>query len=189
MTSWYNISEPFQLNPLKHHLSFIREFISEKLADESNIDVRDLVREIKRIGSSVMDMYTGPLSVSEVCDEIKQFLKKNKLNNSADFSYWAGIKFSDYRTIELSDTSLWMLKYHDDSKRYVHIFPARLSRHSFRVKANTLKSAILYYILIGKDFITRDDLNKARKLLGLSPVKTTADAEAITEMVELIRSE
>jgi hypothetical protein len=80
-----------------------------------------------------------------------------------------------------------VLKYHNDKNRYVHIFPARNSLHSFRVKANTLKSAILYYILIGKDYITKDDLNRARALLGLSPVKGPAEAEAITEMIEILR--
>jgi hypothetical protein len=80
-----------------------------------------------------------------------------------------------------------MVKYHNDDGRFVHMFPARLSPHSFRVKANTLKSAILYYIIIGKDFITREDLNSTRELLGLSPVKNTAEAEAITEMIEILR--
>jgi hypothetical protein len=56
-----------------------------------------------------------------------------------------------------------------------------------RIKANTLKSAILYYIIIGKDFISRNDLNKARALLRLSPIKDPAEAEAITEMIEMLR--
>jgi hypothetical protein len=79
------------------------------------------------------------------------------------------------------------LKYHDNEKRFVHIFPARNSQHTFRVKANTLKSAILYNILIGKDFITGDDLNRVRTLLNLSPVKDTVDTEAVTEMIEILR--
>ena len=104
------------------------------------------------------------------------------------FSEWTGKGYGDFKTITLSDRSVWTLKYHSDEKRFVHLFPARLSPHSFRVKANTLKSAILYYILIGKDFISCDDLNRARKYLGLSPVKDTAEAEAITEMIEILRN-
>jgi hypothetical protein len=41
--------------------------------------------------------------------------------------------------------------------------------------------------LIGKDYITGDDLNQARVLLGLSPVKDPAETEAITEMIEILR--
>ena len=75
-----------------------------------------------------------------------------------------------------------------NSNRYAHIFPARSSPHSFRIKANTIKSAILYVVLIGKDYVSEEDLNTARALAGLSPVKEVADAEAVTEMIEILRS-
>jgi hypothetical protein len=185
----FQIPEPFQFNPLKHHLAFINEFISAKLADERQIDSRALAREIRHTGTSVMDVYTGSLSVPDICGEIKDYLKKNELDKIKSFSGWTGIRYNDFKTVTISDTSKWMLKYHNDERRFVHLFPARLSPHSFRVKANTLKSAILYYILVGKDFITREDLNEARSMLGLSPVKNTAEAEAITEMIEILRKE
>lgn len=183
----YQIPEPFQFNPLKHHLSFIRGFISNVLSEEKGIEIKSLVKDIKHIGSSVMDVYTGILAVNDICNEVNQFLLSEKLQEYKAFSEWTGRNFSDFRTIDLSDTSQWMLKFHDDKSRYVHLFPARLSPHSFRVKANTLKSAILYYILIGKDFISADDLNRARALLRLSPVKDPDEAEAITEMIEILR--
>lgn len=182
------IPVPFQFNPLKHHFGYIRDFVSLWLSEENRLDVKILVREVKRIGSSVMDVYTGSLSVAEVCKEIRHFLDGRRLCDLDAFSDWAGTGFSDYRTVELSDTSVWMLKFHNDEKRFIHIFPARLSPLTIRVKANTLKSAMIYYIWIGKDFITREDLNEARKLIGLSPVRTTADAESIIEMIELLRS-
>ncbi|MCU0462664.1 MAG: hypothetical protein MUF36_11750 [Bacteroidales bacterium] len=181
------IPEPFQFNPLKHHLSFIREFIADKLSEENRLDVRALVKEVRHIGSSVMDIYTGELSVHEICNEIKEYLKKNHLDKKNSFSGWSGIKYSDFRTTTISDKSSWMLKYHNDDKRFVHLFPSRFSPHSFRVKANTLKSAILYYIIIGKDFVSREDLNNARSLLGLSPVKDPEEARSITELIETIR--
>jgi hypothetical protein len=182
-----NIPEPFQFNPLKHHLSFIREFISVKMSDEDNPDTRILVKDIRHIGSSVMDIYSGSLSVDRICSEIITILRSDKLDNIKSFSGWTGIKYSDFKTISLSDSSRWTLKYHNDEIRFVHLFPARLSPHSFRVKANTLKSAILYNIIIGKDYISGTDLNRARGLLGLSPVKDTADVEAITELIEILR--
>jgi hypothetical protein len=183
----FQIPEPFQFNPLKHHLAFIREFITAKLADENKINSRALSKEVRHIGTSVMDVYTGSLPVQDICFEIKDYLRINELDKIKSFSEWTGIKYNDFKTVSLSDTSQWMLKYHNDEMRFVHLFPARLSPHSFRVKANTLKSAILYYILVGRDFITREDLNKARSMLGLSPVKNTAEAEAITKMIEILR--
>jgi hypothetical protein len=92
-----------------------------------------------------------------------------------------------FRIISLSDGSQWTLKFHPNPLRFVHVFPARNSQHTFRVKSNTLKSALVYTIIIGKDLVTGDDLNKVRPLLGLSPVKDAIDSEAILEMIEILR--
>jgi hypothetical protein len=181
-----DISLPFVFNPLKHHLAYIREFLSEGLSKGSP-GGKDLTKQIKRIGTSVMDIYTGSLTIDEICLEVLRFKKSQGLESEKDFSAWAGEKISEYCIISLSDTSQWMLKYRNDRNRYVHLFPARFSPHSFRAKANTLKSAIIYQIITGKDFITRNDLNRAREYIGLSPVKGPAEAEAITEMIEILR--
>jgi len=187
MKSEFLVTEPFQFNPLKHHFSYIREFMAAWINEEQSIALKAVVKEVKHIGTSVMDVYTGSLSVQEICGEISGYIHKNRLDRIKSFSEWSGKGYGDFKTITLSDSSVWTLKYHSDEKRFVHFFPARESPHSFRVKANTIKSALLYYIFIGKDFISREDLNGARKYLGLSPVKNTNEAEAITEMIELLR--
>ena len=187
MKTDYQIPELFLFNPLKHHLGFIREFINLKIEDESYTDIKNLIKELKHLGTSVMDVYTGSLSVINICKEVEEFLEQKYILRREPFSLWAGIKMNSFRIISLSDGSQWTLKYHNNEIRYVHLFPARSSPHSFRVKSNTLKSALLYYIIIGKDFITGDDLNKVRILLGLSPIKDTVDTEAITEMIEILR--
>jgi hypothetical protein len=46
---------------------------------------------------------------------------------------------------------------------------------------------LIYNIIIGKDLVTGDDLNKVRPLLGLSPVKDSIDTKAILEMIEILR--
>jgi len=51
-----------------------------------------------------------------------------------------------------------------------------------------LKSAILYYIIIGKDYITGVRSEQGTYIVGLSPVKNPAEAEAITEMIEILRT-
>jgi hypothetical protein len=179
------IPEPFQFNPLKHHLAFIRQFVCS--ASENVSEENDLIRQVKHIGTSVMDIYTGSLTVEMIMAETDAFLISGKLHEAASFAGWVGKSFSDYRVITISDNSHWTLKYHGSQTRYVHLFPARTSPHSFRIKANTLKSAVLYEIMIGRDYINEEDLNRARAIIGLSPVKDVAESEAIYEMIEILR--
>jgi hypothetical protein len=134
-----------------------------------------------------MDIYTGILSPEEIFREITDYLNLVSLVEKNSFAEWAGKNEKDFRKISLSDNSQWTLKYYENEIRYVHLFPARYSPHSFRIKANTLKSAILYQIFIRKDLITENDLNKVRWAAGLSPIKDLVDAEAITEMIEILR--
>lgn len=187
MSKYFNIPEPFQFNPLKHLLAFSREFVSD-WSEGNSPDNTFLMKELKHIGTSVMDIYTGSLSTDNLVKEISDYLNSNKLSGHEAFSEWTGIKHNDFRIIALSDSSQWTLKYHNDEFRYVHFFPARESAHTLRVKANTLKSALLYLIIIGKDYISEPDLNRARALAGLSPIKDPEDAAAITEMIEMIRN-
>ncbi|MGD0582380.1 MAG: hypothetical protein ABR974_05475 [Bacteroidales bacterium] len=181
------IPVPVLFNPLKHHLGFIREFIEINSGANSLSDNHAIVKELKHIGGSVMDVYSGDLTYDVIGGELLNFIKTNKLTKLPDFHEWAGKDANDFRTILLSDGSNWVLKYYDNEHRFVHSFPARFSPFSFRIKANTLKSAILYQIFIGKDFITEEDLNTSRALAGLSPVRDVFDTEAVSEMIEMLR--
>jgi hypothetical protein len=187
MITDYQISEPFLFNPLKHHLGFIKEFLDLRIDDKSNYDIRNLNKELKHLGTSVMDVYTGTMPVNNICRHVREYLEEKGLLNKGPVSEWAGVSMNDFRIITFPDGSQWTLKFYENNLRYIHIFPARGSQHTFRVKSNTLKSAMIYYILIGKDFITGDDLNKVRTLLNLSPIKDPVDSEAITEMIEILR--
>ncbi|MDP4222035.1 MAG: hypothetical protein Q8868_01870 [Bacteroidota bacterium] len=182
-----HIPEPLLFNPLKHYLPFIREFIINYITDSVKPEIKKLTRELKHIGTCVMDIYTGELQQESIFREILQFLKTHGLEGKEAYMEWTGSNYDSFRIIPLSDSSQWTLKFYEQEARYVHIFPARYSPHTFRIKANTLKSAVLYLILIGKDYITEDDLNKARAMAGLSPIREVADAEAVTEMIEILR--
>jgi len=186
MNTDYQIPEPFLFNPIKHHLGFIKDLINFYI-ENATTDIQSLTRDIKHIGSSVMDIYTGLLSIRCICTETEEILKKKSVTGRESYYVWTGTMVDCFRTISLSDDSQWTLKYHENSLKYIHIFPARDSRHTFRVKANTLKSALIYNILIGKDLVTSDDLNKVRPLLGLSPVNDSIDTKAILEMIEILR--
>jgi hypothetical protein len=184
----FSIPEPFLFNPLKHHLGFIREFIGNMTENIPAANINKITKDLKHTGTSVMDIYTGPLSVNEILLEVKEFVEHKKISAIDPFSLWTGKMLKDFKITTLSDGSIWTLKYNDNIQRFVHVFPARYSQHTLRAKSNTLKSAVLYLILIGKDLVTGDDLNKVRPLLGLSPVKDSIDSEAITEMIEILRA-
>ena len=182
-----NIPEPLLFNPLKHYLPFIRQYVNCKAEKESYPGSPDFIKELKHLGNCVMDIYKGNMTQNEIFTEVIHFLGKYNILSRDLFSRWAGTSYSSYRIITISDGSQWIMKYHEHDRRYVHIFPSRSSPHTFRLKANTLKSAILYQVLIGKDYISDDDLNRARALAGLSPVREVGDAEAITELIEILR--
>jgi hypothetical protein len=188
MNILYQIPEPVLFNPLKHHLGFIREFIDVRADEETTDRMKAIARELKHIGTSVMDVYTGDLTIENICQEMKDFLGRKNLAEKETFRNWAGADITDFKVISLSDGSQWVIKYRESENRFVYIFPARSSPRTFRIKSNTLKSAILYIIHIGKDLVTEDDLNNARALAGLSPVKEVADTEAVAEMIEVLRS-
>lgn len=187
MNFYYKIPEPFLFNPLKHYTPFIVAFIENRVKDLYGPDPGDLIKRLRHLGTSVMDIYKGILSLDEIFEEIKGILDQKEVITREHFAMWSGTGINSYRIVSLSDESRWTLKYNDNEKSFVHVFPARSAPHTFRVKANTLKSAILYLVLIGKDYISEDDLNKARALAGLSPVKEIKDAEAITQMIEILR--
>jgi hypothetical protein len=182
-----HIPFPILFNPLKHHLGFIKDYIYENLDSREHFDNQTLIKDLKHLGGSLMDIYSGALSPFFVFNEIMRFLEANHLTDKDLYIKWAGKDPKELKTIELSDDSKWVLKYSENEVRFVHPFPARYSPHSFRVKANTLKSAILYIICIGKDYVTEEDLNLARAGAGLSPIKDVIDTEAIMEMIEILR--
>jgi len=182
-----HIPEPILFSPLKHYLPFIRGFINITAETEVFPGSEEFIKELRHIGNCVMDIYMGNLQMDEIFKEVMNFLASGNLDSRELYKRWAGTNFGNYRIITLTDGSRWTMKYYDNEARYVHMFPARLSPYTFRIKANTLKSAILYQVLIGKDYIAVDDLNKARRLAGLSPIRDIADVEAITGMIERLR--
>jgi hypothetical protein len=188
MFTFCDIPEPVLFNPLKHHIGFIKEFIDIRAENDNQARMKEIMRELKHIGTSVMDIYTGILEVGTICHEVQDFLGSRKITSKEVLGGWTGTDPDEFKVISLSDESQWILKYHNNEKRFAHIFPARSSPHTFRIKSNTLKSAILYVMLIGKDYVTEEDLNKARALAGLSPVREVADTEAVAEMIEVLRA-
>ena len=74
MNTDYQIAEPILFNPLKHHLGFIKEYLELNI-DAPDTDENILLKELKHIGTSVMDVYTGSLTVKDICHETLEFLR------------------------------------------------------------------------------------------------------------------
>jgi len=187
MVTDFKIPQPLLFNPLKHYLPYIRDFIKVKTEEENYPGSKTFLRELRHLGTRVMDIYSGKLSEGQIFKETIRFLEKNNISGREDYMKWAGTGYHNFRIVRLSDDSQWTLKYYEHEIRYVHIFPARSSPNSLRVKANTLKSAILFLVLAGKDYVSENELNKTRALAGLSPIKNVEDVEAITEIIEILR--
>jgi len=188
MLSFNNIvPEPILFNPLKHHLGFISRYSVEREEDR-NSRITEINRELKHIGRAVTDVYTGSKSIEKICRGVIGNIGDENISDKEKFAAWSGTGRNNFRIIFLDDDSQWTVKYHENTKRYVHIFPARSGCHTIRVKSNTLRSALLYLIYTGTDYISASGLNYPRSLAGLPPVRSTADAEAITSMIEVIRN-
>ncbi|HPC99190.1 MAG TPA: hypothetical protein P5257_02735 [Bacteroidales bacterium] len=187
MQLYTDLPAPVLFNPFKHHLGYIR-YVAGLQQESVAMGKKEFCRFLQHIGGSVTDVYTGSFGWIEICRLVISILGSENHLSSEDFLRWTGEKPDDFKTISLPDNSSWVVKYHRHKERWVHLFPARQSLHTLRVKANTLKSAILYHAFVGKDFITSDSLNEARAICGLSPVKSVSETEAIYTMIEILRT-
>ncbi|HOW39864.1 MAG TPA: hypothetical protein PL123_04920 [Bacteroidales bacterium] len=71
MISDYQIPEPVLFNPLKHHLGFIREFAGPDWDKQRKVSDNELIKELKHLGNSVMDVYTGKLNTVEMIEILR----------------------------------------------------------------------------------------------------------------------
>ncbi len=186
MQDWNNIPEPFNLNPLKHHLGYIRSFTSEcsNYGDEEII--KDIVPVLRHIGTSVADIYTGTLQVNDIITQLEQLRIKNNLLTEESFMQWIADSKKGYRKYALSDSSSWVLKYLRDKNRYFHIFPGRNMEWTVRSRGNSLKTAILYNLLYDRGDILLSDLNSVRKMLSLSPLRSIESASGIINDIRML---
>lgn len=167
--------------PLKHHLLYIQSFI-KKLTVESC----DMTKELQRIGASQMDLYLGTLHVDELENELIYQLKGMGYLQLEAYQKWIK-QGNGYRQIKISDGSEWVLRMGNMESHYVHLHPARYSKHTMRIKASTLKTIILLLANGIVDFndLTIQQFNDYRKVLELSPIRGLADAKAIQKALPL----
>jgi hypothetical protein len=172
---------PIMFNPVKHHLGYIKS-ITGQLCNSELL----LKKTISHVGASVTDIYTGSLDIDNICSHVINFLVENSLNDKNSFCLWAGIEKHDFRKIILPDNSEWALKFFDHPDRFVHLFPARNSNISLRVKGTSLKTAILWFSQPGTHEINTNYLNQIRISANLSPVKSIEEANALANLIRLL---
>lgn len=174
---------PFIFNARKHHAGALYDFIQGYDRPLENLHL-----EVRTIGSALMDLYYGPLSVQQICTETTLILQDADLWEKQNFQSWLNTN-SGFRALTLSDDSTWVLRWGEDPKRHIHVHPARYSSTTMRIKAGTLMTAIGIAIYCKKNpgpAIDRTALNRIRSIyLKLSPVKSGQLNERLLQLLEI----
>jgi hypothetical protein len=185
-----SVPSPINFNCWKHHSGFIKQQI--KLYSRTSEKIQ-LKKHLLIIGESQVDLYFGELTPSKISREIISYLKKEK---SFSFDRYIDLLSKDgknYKLIQLSDKSSWTLRLGENQERYVHIHPGRYSPHTKRVKATTLKTAImiLCFEQTGEiESINTESVNQIRKIyLNETPLKSLSKASGLKRLIDLLSKE
>ncbi len=180
----HKIPVPITFNPHKHHFQFLKQKI-----EEWNLYAWDKVeKELIYIGDNLLDFYLGDINVRQICSECLLYFRTENINDFSSFKKWLGT--NEYCKIQLSDSSQWIIKQGIDEKRYIHIHPAKYSRHTVRIRAITLKTVLslqVHSIRISNNM--NENLEKVNYIrenyLHLSPVKSLNKKEGIYKIWKL----
>ena len=109
---------------------------------------------------------------------------------SEQYQAWTLRNGKDYQLIKLKDRSSWKLRISENRERHIH--PGRYSPHTTRVKATTLKTAILIisFEQIGElKIVDTESVNQIRKkYLNEPPIKSLIKASGLIRLVDLFKS-
>ena len=165
------IPVPITFNAQKHHFGFLKNQLQQWIT----MEWKDISPNLLSIGNNLLDFYLGELSVNTICMECLTFLQENKIQEKNAFLDW--LKPLEYRKIELSDHSVWIVKKGEDPIRFIHIHPGKQSPHTLRVRATTLKTVIalkVHSVPVQEEMkMNLEWVNEIRvKYLQLSPIKS-----------------
>jgi len=152
----------------KHHFKFGSDWLESNSGKWNDAICKDL----KSLGSSLLDYYFGLLSAEQIKEEVLAYLSVHKLEEKEVYSKWIDSN-NGFREINLSDGSMWTLRF-IEKPQFVHIHPSRHSPHTMRIKANILKTVLCYFLFEDRmNFTTHIPLinNYRVRYLGLSPIK------------------
>jgi len=180
------LTPPINLNCWKHHAGFIKKQMES--VREIN-ELEELKVYLLKIGESQMDLYFGDYFPEKISEQILDSLHQNKIFLCEKYRNWLLKDGKDYQLVELKDKSIWTLRLGENPERYVHVHPGRYSPHTVRVKATTLKTAILIlnFERMG-EFKTVETLiiNQIRKkYLNEPPLKSFSRASGLGRLLDL----
>jgi len=183
------VPSPVNFNCWKHHTGFIKQQI-ENFSQSGNLTL--LKRNLLKIGESQMDMYLGEHTPSEIGKQIISYLKREKSFLFDKYTDWLKTDDRKHKLVRLSDKSIWTLRLSESSERYVHIHPGRHFPHTIRVKATTLKTAILILCFeqVGEvENINIESANQIRKkYLNEPSLKSLSKASGLIRLINLFNS-
>lgn len=184
------VPEPVLFNIWKHHFFYL---IQEIRRSSGSIHHEMLKSSMKMIGNSTTDLYTGRMTIGEISDYCKRYLKKRHLYKKDIYLDWISEHPENYREIELPDSSIWILRIGIEIGRHIHIHPGRNVPLTIRVKANILKTAYLanlYALHDGDSPMNVHLINAVRKdILDLSPIKFITMNHDLGRMIFLFGDE
>lgn len=181
------IPVPFTFNYLKHHLGMVREACRGAINNPPF--QRILFNEINKIGSNLLDIYTGHLSIQQIIHEVTDQLKSQDAYTYDQLL--SLLRGHDYVTLKLSDGSRWIIRLGDNVGRYIHIHPGRAGKWVTRFHSNAWKTALAIVamnITINTDNAPLNAINDVRVYqLNLSPVKGVDKNSRIIKAYRLLK--
>ncbi len=187
MNAKCNVPGQINFNCWKHHAGFITHQIKTIKKTET---FEKLKLKLLKIGKSQMDLYFGNYLPEELSNQILSALDKKRISSFEEYKDWLFKKGKNYQLLKLKDRSVWTLRLGDDFKRYVHIHPGRYSPQTVRVKAITLKTAIIILCFKKLDQIKTVETEKVneirKKYLNESPIKSFSSASGLRRVINLL---
>lgn len=181
------MNDPVLFNCYKHHLGFICSKINKI---KKNEDIFCLLKELKILGNSQMDIYSGIIEPENIISKIRSILFIEGHYEKKEYEKWL-IENGNFRIIRIDDGSSWVLLYNKSNDSYIHIHPARHSLNTFRINASAFKTAIvtvIYCNISKRSFSTIELINRLRReFLELSPVKSMDTIGSIKKMIRLLK--
>jgi hypothetical protein len=176
---------PVAFNPYKHHLGFLKQ----KITNWRTQPWDEAEREIIRIGSNLIDVYYGSLTVRQIFEEVLKFAGKEGLTDAIKMAQWLG--HEEYRKTMLSDNSLWIVRQGLNPGYFLHIHPAKHSIYTLRIRASTLKTVVALKVFKLPEQKKIPDLqvvNYVRQtMVGLSPIKRIEQDKGISRIWSLFK--
>lgn len=134
-----DIPGPFKFSPFKHHLGYLTGILGSTRPEE-------VAGRLELICNNYVDLYTGHLTVTEICSSLAGQLKSGHNFSPEEFSGWLA-RSVGYRKLVLADRSEWIVRLGEDPERYVHIHPSREGAYTIRTKGATLKTICMIRVM------------------------------------------